>query len=186
MNDGPRGARPPGLFARSAGFFRGLIGLVRLALFALVFAGLLNASSHTFKAASVARSTGAPEGSARLAMGLIAAATLAMLVLTVMVGYPLSRRLPMRTALSLAAPTVLVGAAGLAVAYAAGSHLGAVALGTLLLPLVAFAFSLLLAWGAPPIPQRVRRSAGGRPGAPMGPPASPPQRQRQRRGGRKR
>ena len=185
----PTGRRPMQQLARGSAFFGGLIGLVRLGLFALVFAGLLNASRNAFKAASVARSAGVSTGSARLALGLIAAAALAMLVLTVVAGYPLRRRLPMKTALTLAAPTVLVGVAGLAVAYAAGSRLGSAALGSLLLPTATFALSLLLAWGAPPVPQRARRS-GVRPSGPAegssAAPEHPAQRQRQQRGGRRR
>jgi hypothetical protein len=191
MSDRAPGRRSLAPFAGGP-FFRGLIGLARLALFAVVLLGLLTAARQAFKPEALARSADAAAGSTRLAMGLIAAAAVAMLVLTVVAGYPLNRRLPMRTALLLAAPIVLVGAAGLAVAFAAGSHLGSAALGYLLLPLVPFVLSLLLAWGSPPLPQRARRRRGGppgpvdpRPGA-GSPPSGSSERARQRRGGRKR
>jgi hypothetical protein len=162
-----------------------LIGLARLALFALVFVGVLNASKNAFKPASLAASTGASLGSVRLTLGPIAAAAVALLVLTVMAGYPLRQRLPARTALALAAPAVLVGVAALALAYATGSRLGSAALGALLLPVVPFALSLLLAWGAPPRPQRSPRPGVGPSGDPdRSPGLTAPA--RQRRGGRKR
>ena len=189
MSDRSPRPGPPAPFAGGP-FFRGLIGLARLALFALVFLGVLTSLSKAFRAAPLARSAGASVGSTRLAMGLIAAAAVAMLVLTVMAGYPLRRRLSTRTALAGAAPTILVGAAGLAVAFAAGTQLGSAALGYFLLSAVPFVLSLLLAWGAPPIPQRARRASGGRPpgqgGRSGGPSAGSGQRGRQRRGGRKR
>jgi hypothetical protein len=166
-----------------------LIGIARLAMFALVFAGALSAAKNAFKPASLVTSTGASAGSVRLTMGLIATAAVLVLVLTIMASYPLRRLLPTRTALTLAAPAVLVGLVALALAYRADERLGAAAVGALLLPIVPFAASLLLAWGAPPVPQRARRSEA-RPSGPgdglSGPPAHPSQQQRQRRGGRRR
>jgi len=154
MSDRYKKDQPEGGLARGRNFFRGLISLARIALFALVFAGVLNAASKAFHAASVARSTGAATGSVRLSMALIAGAAVLMLVVTIMAGYPFRRVLPMRTALLLAAPAFVVGVVAVALAYGVGRKFGAVALGTLLLPLLACAFSLVLAWAAPPRPQR--------------------------------
>ena len=70
-------SRPPGGGFAGAAFFRGLISLARIALFAIVFLGVLTAFSKAFRVASLARSAGVSAGSARLAMGLIAASALA-------------------------------------------------------------------------------------------------------------
>jgi len=187
MSDRPRAGGPAGGLARGANFFRGLIGLLRIALFALVFAGVVNAIRKATRLGQLAHDTGASLGSARLVIWLLVADAVLMLVLTIMASYPYRTRLPSRTALTGATVAVAAGVLAVALGYQAHSLLGSAAVGTLLLPLVPFLLSLLLARGAPPTPQRDRRRFGppGAPGASQTP-SSPPPHGRQRRGGRKR
>lgn len=128
----------------NAGFFGGIVAIVRLGMFALLFLGVFNAVSNVFRSRVVGQTVGASTSTARIALTTIAASAVLMLVLALNVASPLRRLLSGRLATWLSAGSAATAVGGVAIALVGGTRLAIAALVIVLLPGAAFLVVLVL------------------------------------------